>query len=178
MVPFAAFFGADTPGEPRGGIGLVPTFDSMGVEEAAELLAGLVAVNRHQLAHGVPPVGPALATGQLRYIRLDPTERWRSIRDIWAARGGDCEDLGCATAAELEQLYGVRARAVIYKVRPGLSHCVTQITDLRFGLAPIGAKLFGHPVIARTLPDGRPAPRGVPAFVLIDPSRTGGMGKE
>lgn len=178
MPPFAAFFGADTPGEPRGGIGLVPTFDSMGVEEAAALLAGLVAVNRLQLAGGAPPVGPALASGRLKYIRLDPNERWRSVKNIWLAGGGDCEDLGSAVAAELEQIYGVSARAVIYKVRPGLSHCVTQITDRRFGLAPVGAKLFGHPVIARTLPDGRPALPGVPGFPLIDPSRTGGMGRE
>ena len=116
--------------------GLTPTFSPLSVEEAAGLLQGLYESNRVQLRHGVRPVGAALLPNahghrQLRYIRQDAREHWRTVRDIWRHGGGDCEDLAAAVAAELTELNGVVARPVIYQVRPGLSHAVVQLGDGR-----------------------------------------------
>jgi hypothetical protein len=114
-------------------------------------MQGLLLVDVHQLLSGEQPISRALVEGRLKYQRRDPKEHWRTIREIWQRGGGDCEDLGTAVAAEAcvasGDLPGIsgRARPVLYRVRPGLSHIVTQLR-----------------------PDGQ----------LLDPSRTGGMGRE
>lgn len=92
-------------------------------EEAEAALEGLVRVNLVQLARGVPPIASALRRGRLRYIRRDPREEWRSLSEIWAAGGGDCEDLAAAIVAEL-RASGYAARVVIKRVRPGLLHAL------------------------------------------------------
>lgn len=92
--------------------------------EAEAALEGLVRVNSHQLAQGYPPISQALRAGRIRYIRRDPDEEWRSLAQIWANGGGDCEDLAAAIAAELRAL-GWRARVVIKRARPGLLHALT-----------------------------------------------------
>lgn len=99
--------------------------------EAEAALEGLVQVNLLQLAHGVPPISSALRRGRLRYIRLDPREEWRSVREIWQHGGGDCEDLAAAIVAELRQA-GYAARVVIRRVRPGLLHA--QALNMSSGL--------------------------------------------
>lgn len=111
-----------------------PTFGRMSLSEAEALLQGLHEVNRLQLLQGLSPIGPALLRDRwgrrrLRYIRSDPHERWRSIRDIWQAGGGDCEDLAAGYSAELEVLHGIPARPIIKRVRPGLAHAQVQRLD-------------------------------------------------
>lgn len=109
----------------------MPRFGRLSLPEADALLLGLHAANVYQLRHGVPPVSAALhadAFGRrlLRYIRRDPREHWRTIREIWAAGGGDCEDLAAAVSAELA-VQGVAAVPRIMWVRPGLAHGVVQV---------------------------------------------------
>jgi hypothetical protein len=124
-------------------------------EAQAFLQGGLVGLNRYQLrVMGVQPVSRALHEGRVVYDRRDPTEHWRSIREIWEAGDGisgpagvgrgDCEDLAAALAAELTEA-GYPAEVVIAPVRPGLSHAIVKV---------------------------------IATGELFDPSRTGGMGWE
>jgi hypothetical protein len=124
-------------------------------EAQAFLQGGLVGLNRYQLrVMGVQPVSRALHEGRVVYDRRDPTEHWRSIREIWEAGDGisgpagvgrgDCEDLAAALAAELAEA-GYPAEVVIAPVRPGLSHAIVKV---------------------------------IATGELFDPSRTGGMGWE
>lgn len=146
--------------------GLTPTFGNLEVGDAAELLQGLAGANRNQLRRHIPGINSALIRGLVRYERSDQNERWQTIEDLRRTRKGDCEDLAAAVAAELDYK-GIKARPVIYRVRPGLAHAVVQLLDARhYGRHRIGEKLYGHPVIK--IIDGTP---------IIDPSRTGGMGR-
>lgn len=118
------------PGRLSGG-GLVPRFGRLTLAEANALLLGLHAINVYQLQHGAKPVSPYLYPGPgglrvLRYIRRDPLEHWRNIREIWAHGGGDCEDLAAAVSAELA-VQGVAALPRIMSVRPGLAHGVVEV---------------------------------------------------
>lgn len=135
----------------RGGPSIQPTFGKLTIPEAQLLLQGLMLVNVQQLLNGTPPISEALFKGRLRYIRSDPYEHWRTIREIWDFGGGDCEDLAAAVAAEqavdsgeLPELISA-AYPILYRSRPGLWHAVVQ--------------------------EGAGGP-------LVDPSRTGGMGRE
>lgn len=101
--------------------------------EAEAALLGLVAVNLQQLRGGIRPISHLLKPDRrgrrrIRYIRLDPGEEWLSLRDIRAKRGGDCEDLAAAVAAELIA-GGIPARPIIRKVRPGLWHAMVLRED-------------------------------------------------
>lgn len=109
---------------------LTPRFGALTLAEAQALLSGLQAVDQVQLAQGWPSVSLGLQTGRLRYLRRDPNEHWRNVREIWRFGGGDCEDLAAAVAAELI-MQGVPARAVIQRVRPGLAHALVRLPDRR-----------------------------------------------
>lgn len=141
--------------------GLAPNFPSLSLGEAGALLLGLFAVNQLELAMGVPGIDDALQSGEIRYERDDPLETWQPIRSLWRTKKGDCEDLAAAVAAELDRR-GIPARPVVYRVRKGLAHAVVRLLDPRWLRYPVGSRLFGHPVIAPG---------------IIDPSRTGGMGR-
>ena len=114
-------------------MGVRPTLGDMPIEEAALMLQGLYLRDVYQISNGTPGILGSLAPGsagigrrRLRYRRADPNERWQSVREVWATMGGDCEDLASAVAAELT-VNGIPARPVVYRVRPGLVHVVTQI---------------------------------------------------
>ena len=96
--------------------------------EASLLLDGIVQINILQLQQGVNPVLHALRSGRLKYLGEDPTETWRTLRDIWEHGGGDCEDLAAALAAE-RTLQGKPSRVAFIRIRGGLVHAVTE--DLR-----------------------------------------------
>ena len=108
-----------------------PSIGRLSIPEAEALLSGLVAVNRLQIAQGAVPSGSAfsaaLRAGQLRYIRRDPDEHWMTLREVWAAGGGDCEDLAAGFAAELQAQGHPHARVVLFQAKPGLWHAVTEI---------------------------------------------------
>ena len=107
--------------------GLRPSFGPMSLGEAQDLLVGLVAVDERQIRSGVPLISAGLLSGQIRYIRSDPEERWLTIRDVWALGGGDCEDLAAALAASRNVL-GMPSRVIVVKSRPGrrTAHAVVQ----------------------------------------------------
>jgi hypothetical protein len=110
---------------------LQPTLNVLTLGEAAEMLQGLYRVDMLQLREGVPGILGALmpdADGRrmVRYIRRDPREQWQTVRSIWGNRGGDCEDLASAVAAELT-LKGIPARPVIRKVNRHLAHATVQV---------------------------------------------------
>jgi hypothetical protein len=138
---------------------LTPRTSPLSLEETAWMLQGLFLANKSQLARGVAGIDRALKSGRVVYIRDDPDEIWQTITSIWSNGGGDCEDLAAAVAAELDT-QGIAARPVIYRVRPGLAHAVVQLLDPRY--RNVRGVLFGHPVIAPG---------------ILDPSRTGGMGR-
>lgn len=55
-----------------------------------------------------------------------PPEDWRDSRTIRAEGHGDCEDLSCDEAAQL-QLEGQQAIALPFFALPNLIHCVTVV---------------------------------------------------
>lgn len=125
-----------------GGGGLRPRLGRLDLAEAEALLQGLAGVNRVQLLRGVPGVSTALQLGRLRYIRSDPSEHWRSVREIWANGGGDCEDLAAAVAAEL-QLRGIQARPVVRRVSPTLAHALVAVRHHNGGETLIDPSITG-----------------------------------
>lgn len=141
--------------------GLSPTLPTLTLDEAEVMLQGLYEMNRFQLQGGTPGIDADLRAGKVRYDRRDDLEFWQPIKTLRKTRRGDCEDLAAAVAAELTER-GIPARPIVYRVRPGLAHAVVELLDPKWRAYPKGAILFGHPVIAPG---------------LIDPSRTGGMGK-
>ncbi len=56
------------------------------------------------------PEAPDLYSSGVRYLR-EPIELWMSIPVVLERGGGDCEDLACWRAAELEVRRGIHARA-------------------------------------------------------------------
>ena len=80
------------------------------------MLDALTAVNVNWLRAN--PGAPSILSpaARVRYCR-EPIgrEEWRSLPVVLQVGCGDCEDLACARAAEL-QVAGVRARAVPFKV--------------------------------------------------------------
>lgn len=115
---------------------IVPQFGPMNLEEAQALLSGLVALNRVQLRRGVPSVAAAILSGsshngphrrRVRYIRRDPGEYWRSLKELWRFGGGDCEDLAAAIAAELQER-GIPAEARILAPKRGrTAHAIVVV---------------------------------------------------
>lgn len=100
------------------------------VAEAEALLDGLRQVAIVQFQSGVPSVSQALHVGRLKYIRRDPTEHWQTPREIWAAGGGDCEDLAAAVAAE-RTLAGSPSVVRLVQTGPQLLHAVVYDTRTR-----------------------------------------------
>lgn len=103
-----------------------PDFGFVPSKEAAAVAVGLVARDLYQLRHGARPIAAALRSGRLRYRARDPGDRWLSIRDVWRAGGGDCEDLAAAVAAELIR-DGIRARVVFVRIGPSELHAVVRV---------------------------------------------------
>lgn len=90
-------------------------------------LQGLVAVNRVLLRSGNYP---ALYRAGVRYVP-EPrgSENWQSIDGLYRARRGDCEDLACARAAELQVGGELRARAIVRRSGKGRYHALVQRAD-------------------------------------------------
>lgn len=89
------------------------TIDTVGVPAAEwlpPLLEALTSINVSWLRAN--PGAPSIYEGGVRYVR-EPigSEVWRTLPIVLSSGWGDCEDLGCARAAEL-QVSGVRAVAV------------------------------------------------------------------
>ncbi len=95
------------------------------MDEAQDMLVGLVQVNVRQLREGQKPILEALRNGTIRYQSNDPHEEWRTIRDVWANAGGDCEDLAAAYAAE-RTVNGHPSRVAIIRLGPGSLHAITE----------------------------------------------------
>lgn len=116
--------------------GIRPTFGTLSLADAAELLQGLHRVNVRQFASGeVPSVLARLTPHRLgyrrvRYVRRDPGEHWKMARELVLDGEGDCEDLAAAVSGELEAR-GIPARPVIRSVRPGLAHSLVELEDGR-----------------------------------------------
>ena len=95
-----------------------------------QLTAANVYYLRQAAAAGAP-FAPLYASG-VRYERehergpLERPERWRTIPVLHARRIGDCEDLACARAAELQQR-GIDAQPELIHAAPGLWHIVVRL---------------------------------------------------
>lgn len=111
---------------------------SMG--EALALLQGYTAaleveIRAARKAGDTRSVMTGIRCGAIEYDRADPDEAWQGWAETLDKGGGDCEDLAAAVAAEL-RVDGipegasrgtvVRARPVVYRVRPGLLHVVVD----------------------------------------------------
>jgi len=109
--------------------GIRPTLGVMSLAEAKAFLnGGVVGVNRLQLRNGSRPVSEGLLSGELKYIRRDPQEKWTSVNEIWLAGGGDCEDLVPAVVAELLAA-GHLAVPLAYQPVPGVWHVIYRYND-------------------------------------------------
>ena len=107
--------------------GIRPTLGVMSLAEAKHFLnGGVVGVDKYQMMNGSESVAQGLLDGRLRYIERDPKEKWMSVNEIWAAGGGDCEDLASALVAEL-QLAGHRARVKIIKGGGNVAHAIAEL---------------------------------------------------
>lgn len=93
------------------------------IPELEAMLEGLRQTAMVQFRGGTPSVSKALHEGRLKYIRRDSTEHWRTPREIWAAGGGDCEDLAAAVAAE-RTLAGSPSIVQLVRTGPKMLHAV------------------------------------------------------
>ncbi len=87
-------------------------------------LRGLTAVNRLILRE--QPL-PALYDSGVRYRpeALGREEWWRAD-EVWRHKYGDCEDLACWRAAELQNAGEIGAYADVVKLRPRRYHAVVR----------------------------------------------------
>jgi hypothetical protein len=98
--------------------------------DLAPALAALTALNREILRRH--PLPPLYETG-IRYHREarlpdgSSREQWLTAPVIYMRKAGDCEDLGCFRAAEL-QLQGIDAHAICKRSSVGF-HIVVQYAD-------------------------------------------------
>lgn len=70
---------------------------------------------------------PPLYRSGVVYRREPPgRERWQSAVETLRVGGGDCEDLVAWRVGEL-RARGVAAQPHVYRVRPGLMHCVVML---------------------------------------------------
>ena len=135
---------------------------------ASRLLAFHFWENVRQL-RALPPerrwdVCRGLRDRSIRYIRLDSKEKWKLRDQVIEDKGGDCEDLAPAVAAEYF-VHGYHARPVAYESSlTDLYHVVAEI------LIPSARKV--HPAFAGMY--FRRTEQG--AVYPLDPSREGGMG--
>ena len=110
-------------------LGLQPTFGQISLGEAEALLEGLVTLDMRQYQSGLPDVRDGIASGQLRYQRSDPQERWRSAKEVWRCRGGDCEDLSAAVAAAYRFFDGVQAKVIVRRSGQNIAHATVMLPD-------------------------------------------------
>lgn len=113
-------------------------------------LAGLTAYNAEWLrAH---PSAPALYASGVRYEReAKGRESWQTLPDLLASGRGDCEDLACARAGELQATgEDPDAYAEARHVRAGLWHIVvvrgdgtTEDPSRALGMGTKGARMAG-----------------------------------
>ena len=96
-------------------------------EHIAAALAGLVAENVELLRAGRART-PLYSAGVRYQAEQRPREEWQNREQLFAAKRGDCEDLAAARAAELRAA-GEDARAVAYRSRPDMWHCVVRRGD-------------------------------------------------
>lgn len=86
------------------------------------MLEGLVRVNeqlyrdRHL---------PSIYTSGVRY-RREPTEVWRNAEEVLSGGWGDCEDLAAARAGELRAKGESRAKVVVRRTGPKMTHALVQ----------------------------------------------------
>lgn len=95
-------------------------------------LGALTAVNRVLMRHWrrSGKEVPELYASGVRYKR-QPPERFLTFPRILERGEGDCDQLCCYRAAELQEL-GIDARAVPRRVRDGLMHVVVRWPNGRF----------------------------------------------
>lgn len=102
----------------------------LGPVEAAGLLAGIVQANLMQISEAGRassfPVTRGIASGNIKYVKADPNEEWKTWAQVLKDGAGDCEDLAPAVASELVAA-GIVARPVAYQARPGLWHVVVEV---------------------------------------------------
>ncbi len=105
----------------------IPAKSQIGrVNALSLLLRGLVALNRWLLArHDLPP----LYESGVRYRRdAAGTEIWSAATIVYQRRRGDCEDLSCWRAAELQNA-GVDAIACVKRTGRRRLHAIVCYPD-------------------------------------------------
>jgi len=72
---------------------------------------------------------PPLYESGVRYKRESiGSENWQTVRQLYRAGIGDCEDLAAARAAEL-RMEGIPARAIAIRTGPRKYHAVVRWPD-------------------------------------------------
>lgn len=73
---------------------------------------------------------PPLYKSGVRYVRQYGRERFQPCLNVMERRGGDCDQLACWRAAELQER-GIKARAVPYRVNARTMHVIVIYPDGR-----------------------------------------------
>lgn len=126
---------SDVP-RPRGFRGPMRTVDIIctlpwGPEGVRIMLAALCTANvfvMSQLAAAGRPL-PQLYRSGVVYRRQAGPERFRLAPDVYARRGGDCDQLCCWRVAELRLAGETGARAIPKVINPKLIHVVVRRAD-------------------------------------------------
>lgn len=105
--------------------------DGVRIACAALTTANLLMI-RHARKIGQP--FPQLYVSGVRYERqhsVNGMERFQPINRVYARGSGDCDQLACIRAAQLQDK-GERARAVPVRVNPRLMHVIVRRADGRY----------------------------------------------
>jgi len=104
-------------------IGFAVPWDDAGIRVAC---AALTTINRIYLRQH--PTTPALYRAGVVYKRQPGPERFSWIPIVMQRGNGDCDQLACWRAAELQER-GIKARAVPKRIGPNLIHILVQYPD-------------------------------------------------
>ena len=161
--------------------------------EAVPFLRGLVGADEHQvrrdLASGAEPlaVTKGLLNGQIRYVRRDPLEEWKTRNQVLAEGGGDCEDLSAAVAAELNEVFFAGGFGAQANQIPDFPPPPRPVTNALPSEGWVPASILPRPafegapkavpVVYKAKPHLYHVVVHVPGRGYIDPSVAGGMRK-
>jgi len=155
-------------------------------EDIAFWLSQMTAANVHyrRQARGRGRPYPPLYASGVRYQRelgrgqMSRPEQWQTVPVLYETGWGDCEDLACALAAEM-QVEGVHARPELLHVAPGLWHIVVRLPSgeledpsARLGMPPSQvAGICCLDEVGAGRPGLRRFTRGLRAFERVLPLR-------
>jgi len=106
----------------------------LGRRTAEQLLSVVAGINAREIRSGEarPLTRAELEDREVRYIRRDPGEEWKLLRQVQADRGGDCEDLAAGLLGSMRATgRGAGARIAISAPVGGVAHVTVKLGNGR-----------------------------------------------